>query len=529
MKIVSLIVFFVISCSTINQAKIADSAKLYNTFIKILSFEQDGRYNDALKLLDELLMVDKDPYLVIKKGNILSKEGRFDEAKELYLKYVQKHKDEKVYYRLSNLYRTHYKDVDSAIKYLKKAIKISEKKKYLFELANLYELKGDYSSSVGVYNKLIKIDPSSEYYYRRGVLYLKLGLEKKGIEDIKKSYEIDEYPLALYRLADYYIKKGDKAKAIEMLKKVIKAHPNQRTLSFKLGRLLMDVEKYDEALSVFKSLENSKNELIKATVLKQIAAIYFDKKEYEKSLKYFKKVLEIKKDDLQAYYFAGFLSEALNKDNDAIVFYKKALEIDSDYVQPKKRLSIIYTKRKDYKKALDVLDSIKVEDRDVDYYRLKAVIYYEVEDYKNAIDILQKGLAAGYDDEDLLFDLVINYEKLKDYKNAEKYLRRILEYNPKNATALNFLGYMFAENGVNLEEAYELINRALEIDPDNPAYIDSMGWVLYQMKKYNDAYKYLKKAFLLAPNEQEIKEHLMRVLKKIHIDKTPEDILKEKE
>ncbi|KAA0258386.1 DUF3808 domain-containing protein [Deferribacter autotrophicus] len=529
MRKILFFVLFVISCSTINQAKITDTAKLYNSFMKILSFEQEGRYDEALKLLDELLAVDNDPYLVLKKGNILIKEERFDEAKELYLRYVQKYKNEKIYYSLSYLYRTHYKDIDEAIKYLKKTIEVNEKEEYLFELANLYEMKGDFSSSVGIYNKLIKINPSSEYYYRRGVLYLKLGLEKKGIDDVKKSYEIDEYPLALYRLADYYIKKGDKAKAIDMLKKVIKAHPNQRSLSFKLGRLLVDEERYDEALSVFKSLENSKDNLIKITALKQIAAIYFDKKDYKKSLEYFKKVLEIKKDDLQAYYFAGFLSEALNKDDDAIDFYKKALEIDSDYVQPKKRLSVIYTKRKDYDKAQKILDSIKVEDRDVDYYRLKAVIYYEQGKYKDAIGVLQKGLAAGYDDEDLLFDLVINYEKMKDYKNAEKYLRKILEYNPKNATALNFLGYMFAEHGINLDEAYDLIKKALEIEPDNPAYIDSMGWVLYQMKRYEEAYKYLKRAFLLAPDEQEIKEHFIKVLKKVHPEKTPDEILKEKE
>ncbi len=75
------------------------------------------------------------------------------------------------------------------------------------------------------------------------------------------------------------------------------------------------------------------------------------------------------------------------------------------------------------------------------------------------------------------------YEREKNYDAAEKAFRSVLEGDPENAGALNYLGYMFADRGIRLEEAQQLISKALDIDPDNGAYQDSLGWVYYHLNK----------------------------------------------
>jgi tetratricopeptide (TPR) repeat protein len=89
-----------------------------------------------------------------------------------------------------------------------------------------------------------------------------------------------------------------------------------------------------------------------------------------------------------------------------------------------------------------------------------------------------------------------------------KYLKKVMEINPKHTDALNYLGYSYADRGVNLEEAHLLINKALELKPDNGYIIDSLGWVYFKLGKYDDALKNLLKAAEIVKDDPVIFEHL---------------------
>jgi tetratricopeptide (TPR) repeat protein len=75
-----------------------------------------------------------------------------------------------------------------------------------------------------------------------------------------------------------------------------------------------------------------------------------------------------------------------------------------------------------------------------------------------------------------------------------QYLKKTIEINPNHADALNYLGYSYADKGVNLDEALSLINRALELKPDNGYILDSLGWVYFKLGQYDEALKTLLKA-----------------------------------
>jgi len=87
-------------------------------------------------------------------------------------------------------------------------------------------------------------------------------------------------------------------------------------------------------------------------------------------------------------------------------------------------------------------------------------------------------------------------------------MRRAVELNPKNAAALNYLGYTYAEMGVQLDEAERLIRRALDIEPDDGFYVDSLGWVYYQRGDYPRAVEQLERAVELASEDPTVAEHL---------------------
>ncbi len=100
------------------------------------------------------------------------------------------------------------------------------------------------------------------------------------------------------------------------------------------------------------------------------------------------------------------------------------------------------------------------------------------------------------------------YERQKNFDGAEKSFRAVLEGDANNAGAMNYLGYMFADRGVRLDEAKQLISKALDLDPDNPAYLDSLAWVHYRQDQLDQAVGELTKAMDKISDDPTMHDHL---------------------
>jgi Tfp pilus assembly protein PilF len=119
-------------------------------------------------------------------------------------------------------------------------------------------------------------------------------------------------------------------------------------------------------------------------------------------------------------------------------------------------------------------------------------------------------LALDEANKELRFQLGVTYEKQGRFDQAVAEFRRVITLDPKHAEAYNYVGYMFAEKGVRLDEAEHLIQKALEIEPNNGYYIDSLGWAYYQQGRYADAVRELKRAVELTRGKEDpvIFDHL---------------------
>lgn len=101
-----------------------------------------------------------------------------------------------------------------------------------------------------------------------------------------------------------------------------------------------------------------------------------------------------------------------------------------------------------------------------------------------------------------------------DFKAAEETLRQLLRQMPDNPIALNNLGYFLLERDEKINEAFELIQQAVKIDPTNSSYLDSLGWAYFKLGKFSEAEDYLKEAAGLNPTSATINEHLGDVYQK---------------
>src|SRR6185369_10482816 len=100
------------------------------------------------------------------------------------------------------------------------------------------------------------------------------------------------------------------------------------------------------------------------------------------------------------------------------------------------------------------------------------------------------------------------YERTGKHDLAVTAFRKVLKAAPDFHAALNYLGYMWAEKGENLTEALAMIGKAVALDPDNGAYVDSLGWTHYRLGQYDRARDYLERATRLVPEDPTVHEHL---------------------
>ena len=145
---------------------------------------------------------------------------------------------------------------------------------------------------------------------------------------------------------------------------------------------------------------------------------------------------------------------------------------------------------------------------EVRFAQLQARALFEGGDRSGALSLLESAAKSFPRDGDTQFVLADTYNQAGRTADAERVLRQMLTTDPNNANALNYLGYILAERGDQLDEAIRLVRRALEQEPENGAYLDSLGWAYFRKGDMNEAEKYLSAAAARLPKNSEIQDHL---------------------
>jgi tetratricopeptide (TPR) repeat protein len=171
---------------------------------------------------------------------------------------------------------------------------------------------------------------------------------------------------------------------------------------------------------------------------------------------------------------------------------------------------------------------------DADIYLSIAQIYLQAKRYPEAETTATKAISLSPkpDDQEVArFMLGSIYERQKKWDLAEEQFKKVLATDPLNAPAANYLGYMLADRGVRLEESVKYIQKALDVEPNNGAYLDSLGWAYYKMNRYDLAQDPLEKAVQKIPGDPTVQEHLGRLYfhmgKKVEAAQQWEQALKE--
>jgi len=143
----------------------------------------------------------------------------------------------------------------------------------------------------------------------------------------------------------------------------------------------------------------------------------------------------------------------------------------------------------------------------------------EGDNLEGAIDTYERVVEVEQDSDQYYFSLGVLYDEAGQSDKVRYAMEKAIELNPKNAVALNYLGYSLSLESEDLDYAESLVKRALEIEPNNGYYMDSLGWIYYKKGRFEDAYHYIAKALEFEPTDAVILEHFGEIQVKLGLRK----------
>ncbi|MCC6211384.1 MAG: tetratricopeptide repeat protein [Burkholderiales bacterium] len=307
------------------------------------------------------------------------------------------------------------------------------------------------------------------------------------------------------------LQKNSPAEAAARLAGFLERYPGSRDVRLNYARLLVLDKRTEEARRQFADiLGRFKDD---ADALYAVGLLAFQLKEFATAESTMKRLLELNYRDPNAVrYTLGQIAEERKDWAGAISWYAAIQR--GDYVVPAKvRTASAMAKQGKLAEARAYLRNAgsQNEAQRVQLLVAEAQLLREASMNQDAFDLLGGALAASPDQPELMYDYALTAEKIDRFDVLESNLARLIQLRPDHAHAYNALGYSLADRNIRLPEAKKLIEKALELSPDDFFIIDSMGWVLYRMGDLKGAAVQLRRAWQGRP-DGEIGAHLGEVL-----------------
>ncbi len=348
--------------------------------------------------------------------------------------------------------------------------------------------------------------------YLHGMLSAQNGRAEAALEYIDRSIALQEIEGVHATRAKILLGLGRSDEAVLSLSKAVENDPDDQALRLTYARLLVDIKDYEKARIQFEKLHMASPD--DAELLYTLGLLSLESQRLDDAEKYMMKLVELNQREGEAQYYLGRIFENRKQYDAAIEWYKKVHVGDYKFDAQLRIADMLgISGRTD--EAVQHLDAIlKGSQSDgslVRIYIAKGELLRAARRYEEAMTVFNTALEIVPGNSDLLYSRALVAERLGRIDMLEADIKLILKTEPNNAHALNALGFTLADQTDRYEEAYAYIKRAIEINPDDAAIIDSWGWIHYRLGDYEKAIELLRKA-LSRFDDAEIASHLGEVL-----------------
>ena len=397
----------------------------------------------------------------------------------------------------------------------------------LAALASAYEQMKDYQLAATTLRRIVDQNPDANPELLRALAQdLMLSQQYDDALKIYKKLTDDDARDAQswLSMSRIYRQQRNFPKAHEAADKAREIDPTNLDIRYNEANLLEAEGKLPEAITTLREiLENTAKKEYSAQdranrgiLLDRLGFLYRSNEQYDKAVETFREFAAMDTDSaaraeaqiIDTYRVSRSFDKALEESESAVKKFP-----DDRFITDARAMALADAGRMD--EAIAMTRKLLNGKNDVEVYISLAQLNEKGKHYAeatNALDSASKLAISKEDKVNILFLRGDLLEKEKKYDDAEAAFKKVLELDPDNTSAMNYIGYMLAERNTRLDEAEQFIQKALQRDPNNGAFLDSLGWVYFRMNKLNDAESNLRRALQHMSTDPTVHDHLGDVL-----------------
>lgn len=459
-------------------------------FVEGMTFEENGEMDKALEAYRKVLNVDPgQSQLASRVAALLIQQEDFPQAIDVLKDAIKANpNDAEPYHQLAYIYAKYLKKTDQAVDYANRAIALNPRDIEAYQrLCEIELAAGHEQKALDALERATKVrSDDASFWTRLGKLYAAVLFkpdsqpkpdELKRVNEIfKKAVEnAKDDPAILKDVADYYASSQQLKEAIPLYLRVIELQPDDANAREKLATGFILTDQRGKAVEL----------------LEQII------KEHPEKYQPYDLLAQVLDDEARSLQRDNRLEEAKAKFAKVAANYEQSLLINPNHAGTYLRLAeLLLGPLKDPERAVKFLAEARRR-----FSGAPEIVYYlaiaqrEAKQTQRAVATFEEALREAQLDQDneivnakFYFNYGVTAEQAGLYDKAADLLRRSIALDPANAAeTYNYLGYMWADLNVHLDEAMEMIQRALQIEPNNGSYLDSLGWVEFRQGKFDQA------------------------------------------
>jgi tetratricopeptide (TPR) repeat protein len=491
-----------------------DQRRALEHFVDGSIYETKGDYARAILEYQDALRFDKDPaiYFALSKNfAILGKNAlAIDAAKEA----LRRAPGEMTYRRnLADIYAGAF-ELDAAAEQFEEIIKRdSSQVDAWYNLARIYQVRKPLRSLEVFEQILQRFGPDWDVLLQTAEIYSKMGKFDKSAEALRQMGTIDPGNRALQEnLAQAYVRAGKFDEALAVYAGLRERHPEDLGLRAEVAGVYLAQGAYPRAAEEFDAILSQ--DTVSVEVKLHIGEMYFGQMGKDSTLApltrtIFERIAAQHPADWRAYWFLGAVGTLMRDDSLAVQSFKKVTELASWNADAWVYLSSVFLGKNNFAEVARVLETaLKVLPDDFRVNFFLGVSYSRLGRNLDAVRVLEKARQLNPRDVDVIAQLALVYDSMKKFEESDALYEEAIRIDGANHLVLNNYAYSLAERNAQLERALTYARKAVETQPDNPSYLDTIGWIYFRLGQYTEAEQYVKQAISKGEVSAVVYEHL---------------------
>jgi tetratricopeptide (TPR) repeat protein len=367
-------------------------------------------------------------------------------------------------------------------------------------------------AAVGIMNRLVaKHGKRARAHYAFGIMAYRLERFPLAQEEGRLAVELEPgWPDGYLLKASALIRLDRMDEAARAVNTILAAQPTNTQIRLGYARLLLEAERPRLAIAQYQAVLTQEPESPEA--LFALGLLALNERDLEQGYTHFKALFDAGERADDAAWYLAQIEERRKNYREAYRWYGEVIESPQAFDAMVRR-AFVLNKLEGLDSARRYLAKLRESnpEDEVRFVQVEADLFYDLGKYQEALGLYAEALKSSPGHPDLLYGRAMVEAELGQFAPAEQNLRSILDRQPEDARSLNALGYLLSNHTNRYEEALSYIGRALKITPEDPAVIDSMGWVQYRLGNLQESLRFLEEAFK-RHQDPEIAAHLGEVL-----------------